>query len=179
MAKIGLCGAHGSGKTTLLNILTEKHKLNPLQRTMRDMWENFGVSDFEKLPADVRNIFQKYALLNQINRELSEGGENFITDRTVIDNLGYTLLSSDMTGIDLKMYQTLVLSHFQSYTHFIYIPVEFVAEQEALRADVTTSKTWDETVRQWLNENVRPDKYLIVSGSVEARISQIEAFCGF
>ena len=179
MGKIGLCGAHGSGKTTLLNILTQKHSLNPIARTMRDMLENFGVSDFEKLPTDVRNIFQKYALINQINRESTEGGENFITDRTVIDNLGYTLLSSDMSGIDLKMYQTLVLSHFQSYTHFIYVPVEFEAPQETLRADVNTSKTWDEIVQTWLKENVKSDKYLIISGSPESRISQIEAYCGF
>lgn len=179
MLKIGLCGAHGSGKTTLLTILSQKYSLNPLQRTMRDMWDNFGVSDFEKLPADVRNIFQKYALLNQINRELNEGEDDFITDRTVIDNLEYTLLNSDMVGIDLKMYQSLVLSHFQNYTHFIYVPVEFLAEQETLRADVNTSKKWDETIQNWLKTNIKSKKYLIVSGTVEERISQIESFCGF
>ncbi len=179
MGKIGLCGAHGSGKTTLLNILAKKHNLHPLSRTMRDMWENFGVADFEKLPDDVRNIFQKYALLNQITRESNEGGSDFITDRTVIDNLGYTLLSSDMTGIDLKIYETLVLSHFKTYTHFIYVPVEFETKPENLRADVATSKTWDEIVKKWLAQNVAAEKYLVVSGSIESRIKQIEDFCGF
>ena len=96
MYKIGLCGSHGTGKSTLAKLIADEFKVPYISRTMRDMWEQFGIADFEKLPGDVRKTFQYYAVLNQIEREETEGKEGFITDRTVVDNLGYTVLSSEL-----------------------------------------------------------------------------------
>jgi deoxyadenosine/deoxycytidine kinase len=162
MYRIGICGAHGTGKTTLGNILKEELKISFLNRTMRTMWEKYGIEDFEKLPGDIRTTFQKYAILKQIEIEEQASATGFITDRTVLDNLGYTILSSDMAEIDKKIYTALVKEHLKTYTHFIYLPVLFDVEAEKLRANIETRRIWDELIQQKMQELLPPQKYLIV-----------------
>jgi hypothetical protein len=58
MYKIGICGAHGTGKSTLLEALNQELKLPVIKRTMRTLWENFGIDNFEKIPSDIRTSFQ-------------------------------------------------------------------------------------------------------------------------
>jgi len=175
MLTIGMCGAHGTGKTTLLTELTRHLDVPELSRTMRDLWEKFGISDFEKLPPDVRATFQRYAILRQIERE--DGAKNgFITDRTVMDNLGYTKLSTDMTESELGMYESLVRERMQRYSHFIYLPIEFAAEDEYLRADVSTRQQFATIVETYLKHWFEPGQYLIARGSLEERVRQVLDF---
>jgi len=170
-----MCGAHGTGKTTLLKSLIGQLEVTELSRTMRDMWEGFGISDFEKLPQDVRLTFQRYAILRQIQRE-DDSKSSFITDRTVMDNLGYTKLSTNMTESELGMYEALVKERIQKYTHFIYVPIEFEAENEFLRADVSTRKRFASIVESYLSKWFKPTNYLVVQGSLEERGAQVLNF---
>lgn len=174
MLKVGLCGAHGTGKTTLLEIIAKEYSLTPVKRTMRDMWERFGISDFEKMPTDVRTMFQKYSVLNQIQQE-DKTNSDFITDRTVVDNLGYSYLSSNMSGADLQMFEQLVKERFRNYTHFIYFPVEFAAENEYLRANIDSRERLDGIFRDFLEKNFK-NSYLSVTGSVEERMKQVKEY---
>jgi len=177
MLKIGLCGAHGTGKTTLLQELKKYLEVPELSRTMRDMWGQFGIADFEKLPADVRSTFQRYAILRQIERE-DAATEGFITDRTVIDNLGYTKLSTDMTESELGLYEALVKERVSHYTHFVYLPIEFDAENEFLRADVSTRHQFAEIAEGYLSQWLKPHQYLIARGSLEERVKQVLEYLG-
>jgi len=177
MLTIGMCGAHGTGKTTLLQELSPYLTVSELSRTMRDMWEKFGIADFEKLPPDVRATFQRYAILRQIEREDAQQN-GFITDRTVMDNLGYTKLSTDMTESELLMYEALVRERVKKYSHFIYVPIEFEAENEFLRADVSSRQEFAKIVESYLEEWFTPGQYLIVRGSLEDRVAQVLQFLG-
>jgi len=154
MYKIGICGAHGTGKTTIGTLLSKELKLPFITNTMRSMWVESGVVDFEKLPADVRAEFQKHAILRQIDRENSEGASGFITDRTVIDNLAYTKLSSNMDGVDLKLYTTLAIERVKNYSHFIYIPIMFEPEKDEMRANLDTrlelAKIFEKSVLKYI-----------------------------
>jgi len=178
MLKIGVCGAHGSGKTTLAKLLFEKFELPFLADTMRQMWRDFGVEDFEKLPKTVRSYFQKEAILKQINREETEGKNGFITDRTVMDNWGYTKISGNFDEIDLKIYETIVRKHLSSYSHFIYLPISksFKAEQEKLRANLATQNTFAQIVESALIW-VEKEKLLIVENEdLQKRVSEVGLF---
>jgi hypothetical protein len=175
MTKIGLCGAHGTGKTTLLELISVEFQIPSIKRTMQNMWESFGVIDFEKLPLDVRTTFQKYALLNQIYQEDSFIRASFITDRTVVDSFGYTVLSTNMSGIDLKIFQELVKARCFGYTHFVYFPVEFEVANRYLRANVDSRVALDKIIKNFLEENLT-GKYLTVSGSVEQRLEQFRQY---
>jgi deoxyadenosine/deoxycytidine kinase len=176
MYKIAFCGSHGTGKTTLLESIANEFQLPIIDKTLRTYWKDIGVDDFEKLPANIRTQCQLNLLLNQINREDSEGKSGFITDRSVLDYIGYTAVSSDMDGALLGLYQQLIKARLQNYTHFIYTPVEFEAKKEHLRADPALQNVVAETIEKYLDLWMETGSYLIVRGSVDERLEQIRAF---
>ena len=176
MYKIAFCGAHGTGKTTLVKKIGEEYGIYVLDRVIRTAWEGFGVEDFEKMPRDVRTPFQNYLLLNQIKREDGEGAEGFVTDRSVIDILGYTLMSSDMQSSELEIFKNLVRERVKNYTHFIYTPVEFAAQNERLRASVETREAYDVIIQEYIESWLGQGKFLRVTGSVEERMEQIRKY---
>ncbi len=173
---IALCGAHGTGKTTLLNELIQTHTVVPLSKTVRTFWEDNGISDFEKLPPEVRNVFQKHLLMNQIEREDAQWEDGFITDRSVLDYMGYTVTSSDMSGIEKRFFEQLVKERLTRYDYFIYLPVEFPAEPEYLRAHPKLQQRVADVLEEYLEKWLRPDQYCVARGSVQDRINIIEAF---
>lgn len=176
MIKIGVCGAHGTGKTTLISALNEELQLPLIKRTMRTLWEKFGIEDFEKIPADIRANFQKYALMNQIDREEGEGQNGFITDRTVLDNLAYTKLNADMSQSDFRIYERLVRERLKNYTHFVYLPIEFEVEPEHLRANVGSRREVANIIEEYLDKWFEKGDYLVAKGLVPDRITQVRAY---
>jgi deoxyadenosine/deoxycytidine kinase len=175
MLKIGFCGAHGTGKTTIARIIAENYDLKIIEGTMRNMWKKFGISDFEKLPADVRKTFQYYAILTQIERE-EEVESGFVTDRTVLDNLAYTVLSAELNQVELRLYEALTKERLKNYTHFIYVPVEFKAEYEHLRADPETQAKLAGIIEEYLPKMFSEGSYLVIKGDIETRKEQIKNF---
>ena len=174
--KIILTGAHGTGKTTLLNELVKLYSIPALRRTVRSFWEDNGVSDFEKLPAEIRAEFQKYLLLNQISLEDQYQETGFITDRSVLDYLGYAIVSSSMQGSDLELYKALIQARLAQYDYIVYCPVEFKAEAEYLRAHPDSQKQVAAVLEQYLAEWLQPSQYCLVTGSVSDRLAQIQRF---
>jgi deoxyadenosine/deoxycytidine kinase len=162
MYKIALCGAHSTGKTTLGKPLSENLELNFLTNTMRSIWQEFGISEFEKLPADIRSTFQKIALNKQIELENSYENKGFITDRSVIDYLCYTQLSSNMSGADLQLYTNLIAERTKNYTHFIYFPIMFEGVYESLRANLDSRETFSNLALENIQKLVPQNKLLII-----------------
>jgi deoxyadenosine/deoxycytidine kinase len=173
MYKIGFCGSHGTGKSTLLQAISKDFDIPVLDNTIRTYYKDIGIDDFEKLPANIRTQCQLNLLLNQIQREDGEGKNGFITDRSVLDYIGYTTVSSDMSGGIKGIYEQLIKARLQNYTHFIYIPVEFEAQKEHLRADPKSQNLVAETIEGYIQKWLAKDKYIIVRGSVEERLGQI------
>lgn len=174
--KIILTGAHGTGKSTLVKPLATEYDLPVLQRTVRTFWEDNGVNDFELLPSDVRAIFQKHLLLNQLEKENALWEQGFITDRSVLDYLGYAVVSSSMSTTDLDLYKALIRERLLQYDCIIYLPVEFPAEPEYLRANPQSQKEVAQVLEDHLNLWLSPEQYCIARGSVEERLEQIKSF---
>lgn len=174
--KIILTGAHGTGKSTLVQPLATEYKLPVLQRTVRTFWEDNGVRDFELLPSDVRAIFQKHLLLNQLDKENTLWEQGFITDRSVLDYLGYAVVSSSMAKIDLDLYKALIRERLLQYDYIIYLSVEFPAEPEYLRANPQSQTEIAEVLEQYLNLWLAPEQYCVARGSVDQRIETIKNF---
>jgi deoxyadenosine/deoxycytidine kinase len=173
MYKIAFCGSHGTGKSTLLKGVSKNLNIPVLNNTIRMFYKNIGIDDFDKLPANIRTQCQLNLLLNQIEREDSEGKNGFITDRSVLDYIGYMAVSSDMGGGVRGIYEQLIKSRLQNYTHFIYIPVEFEATKEHLRADPKSQNIVAEAIERYIQKWLKKDKYIVVRGSIEERLSQI------
>jgi deoxyadenosine/deoxycytidine kinase len=174
--KIILTGAHGTGKSTLVSPLATEYKLPVFQRTVRNFWEDNGIMDFEKLPSDVRAIFQKHLLLNQLNKENALWESGFITDRSVLDYLAYAVVSSAMSKTDLDLYKALIRERLLQYDYIIYLPVEFPAEERELRADPKLQTQVAEVLEEHLALWLKPEQYCVARGSVEERLEQIKKF---
>ena len=174
--KIILTGAHGTGKSTLVKPLAQEYNLEVLQRTVRNFWEDNGVNDFELLPTDVRAVFQKHLLLNQLDKENSLWEQGFITDRSVLDYLGYAVVSSTMAKTDLDLYKSLIRERLLQYDYIIYLPVEFPAEPEYLRAHPKSQEQVAKVLEEYLQLWLKPEQYCFARGSVEERLEQVKNF---
>jgi adenylate kinase family enzyme len=171
MYKIGICGAHGTGKTTLAKVISETYNLPIISQLMRNFWQEYGVMDFEKLPKDVRTTFQKESLLRQIDAE--DSSDNFVTDRTVLDQIAYAKMSSNMSGVDLAIYEQLCRERLERYTHLIYLPIEFQAEAEFLRADISTRDELADIMKGYLDEWF-DNRFVIITGTLDERQQKIK-----
>lgn len=170
--KIGICGAHGTGKTTLAKAIHELYSTPIITNLMRGFWQENGVDNFEKLPKDIRTIFQKESLLKQIQAEESHT-IGFITDRTVLDQIVYTKLSSNMIGVEFEIYEQLCKERLKSYTHLIYLPIEFESEQEALRADIKTRGQCADIMKSYLDKWM-PRQHTVINGAFEVRVTNVK-----
>jgi len=181
--KIGIFGSHGTGKSTLAKEISSYFELPLVDKTMRQMWQDHGVEDFEKLPGQVRKIFQYKAILTQIHRE-NIHREGFVTDRTVLDNLAYTIDSSQISDLELDFYKALVRERIKNYTHLIYLPIQFSFEEERLRASKKSQKSVALIIENLISEFFSADldkdlhkgKLLQVDGSLQERFIQVKNF---
>jgi adenylate kinase family enzyme len=171
MLKIGICGAHGTGKTTLAREIAEIYNLPIISQLMRNFWQEYGVMDFEKLPKDVRTTFQKESLLRQIDAE--DSTDDFVTDRTVLDQIAYTTMSSNMTGVDLAIYEQLCRERLERYTHLIYLPIEFDVEAEFLRADINSRDELAVIMKDYLDKWFK-GRFIEITGTLEERKTKLK-----
>jgi deoxyadenosine/deoxycytidine kinase len=171
--KIAFTGVHGTGKSTLANIFSKELNLN-IFGSLREDWQSFGIENFEILPRDVRGVFQLIMLKKAINKENKFWKNGFITERSTLDFIPYTVHSSNMSEEVFEIYEMLIFERLQKYDLIIYTPIEFEASNEKLRADVNSREVMDKILTKYLFNWVDKEKLLIVSGSVEERCNQIK-----
>lgn len=117
--RIALTGSSGTGKTTLAKYIAEKYKLEVNPIGARQVAAMMGFSNpYDVDKAGKRSEFQQRLVREKINWEQSH--EEFVTDRTTIDNLSYSILH-DIHSIDEELFM-LQLESVQRYTHMIYCP---------------------------------------------------------
>jgi thymidylate kinase len=119
---IGLSGACGTGKTTLTNALAKELKdrgydVAVVEEVVRDVFkdfqERFGYQSLEEIRASKHHFrFQFEVLKNQIlkENEALDKAEIVLTDRTIYDNLFYTIFWNSMDWKTLKSYVDLFRS---------------------------------------------------------------------
>ena len=98
---IGFAGASGSGKTTLVNAIAEKINCGVVREVAREVFEEWRQRyGFESL-AEIRMYsptkFQLEVFREQVRREDEELANHdiVITDRTIYDNLFFTIFYHD------------------------------------------------------------------------------------
>ena len=91
---IGLTGSHRTGKTTLAKAFGEKFEMHVCLTSASHVFQTLGYSPQEDYPIDIRLDIQE-AILKDFARQYKEASDvsnrTFITDRTPIDLMAYTL----------------------------------------------------------------------------------------
>jgi predicted ATPase len=99
--RIYLTGAHGIGKTTVARYIAEKYKLILIPEAARLILSEQELQ-LSSLRSDI-NVVNKYQI-DVFNRQLQEesGKDNFVADRSIIDNLAYSAQHTDILNLSLK-----------------------------------------------------------------------------
>jgi hypothetical protein len=87
---LGLCGSHRTGKSTLAKAFAEEFGVKFVATGATATFERLGVDPKKDYPFEVRLTIQR-EILKDCNELYSRSGVRFITDRTPIDFLAYTL----------------------------------------------------------------------------------------
>lgn len=87
--RIGFCGAHRTGKTTLAKALAEKYGYEFINGSATRVFERFGV-----LPNQLLSVSKKFEIQTALLDDYLErvvGCTHFVTDRTPLDYIAYTM----------------------------------------------------------------------------------------
>lgn len=158
--RLAFCGASGTGKSTLATYVQETFGLpfNPVGS--RSVSKAMGFeSPYDVDKAGKRAEFQRRLVTEKMAWEAEH--ESFVSDRTTLDNIAYTMLH-DVRAIDAELLRTAVegLGH---YTHVLYCPVEAFCNpgDDAARVkDMTYHELYDVVIKGMI------ERYLPVSVAV-------------
>ena len=118
--RVAFCGSSGTGKSTLASHVAEKYglPLNPIGS--RSVSKAMGFeSPYDVDKAGRRAEFQRRLVDEKRAWEVDH--KSFVTDRTTLDNLAYTMLH-DVHAIDDALMASTVAGLYR-YTHVVYCPV--------------------------------------------------------
>lgn len=141
--RIAFCGASGTGKTTMSDFLTKSLGVpfNPVGSRSVAAAMGFA-SPYDVDKAGKRAEFQRRLVVEK--RAWEDEHTEFVTDRTTLDNLAYTVFH-DISTIDAALLEQ-VVGGMQRYTHIIYCPVEVFcnpAGDPSRVPDMTYHKLYD------------------------------------
>lgn len=169
--KIGISGAQGTGKTTLVNKLKdlsmfEKYEFNTnMTRRVKEMGFNINEEGDDQTQ---RVIFRAH--INLLNKP------NFISDRTLIDALMYTILLAKRgrcsPSLAVSSY-SLALDKVKQYDYIFVVRPEFDIVDDGVRStDVDFRDTIDTLMLQFIENHNIP--YHLLTGAVEERVQQLK-----
>jgi hypothetical protein len=152
--RIAFYGASGTGKTTLARYVAERYGLAENPVGSRSVAKAMGFeSPYDVDQAGRRGEFQHRLLLEK--KEWEREHETFVTDRTTLDNLVYTMMH-DVRAIDGNFYES-VFSGMRRYTHLIYCPVGVFQSLDAdpvRKTDDVYHKLYDAVLQGFRDETV-------------------------
>jgi len=136
---IGLCGAHRTGKTTLASRYAEMHEIPFAQISTSDVFKRHGLDPAKPMSFSMRLWIQGLVLAEA--KAVWEGAQHFITDRTPIDFMAYTLAEiqgyTEVDEVALNEYMAQCFDALNKYfRHLVVIqpgiPLVFEQDKAAL-----------------------------------------------
>jgi hypothetical protein len=152
--RIAFAGSSGTGKTTLAKYIADEFKLpiNPVGS--RSVSEAMGfASPYDVDKAGRRAEFQHRIVTEK--RAWEDAHEEFVTDRTTLDNLVYTMFH-DVHAVSESLYDS-VIQGLSRYTLVIYCPFSSFCNPNGDSArvqDMTYHKLFDTVLRAMIQKHL-------------------------
>ncbi len=125
MKTIGIAGAHRTGKTTLAKTIAAQLNIPFVQTTTSAVFKQHGLDPAQVMDFNTRLTIQQHvAEAAQQSWQVTQG--NFITDRTPLDFMAYTLADiQGKTSVNFKQLENYLTNCFtltnQFFNHIIII----------------------------------------------------------
>jgi predicted ATPase len=168
--RIILTGAQGTGKTTLMNALAADgtRTISHIRKTA----EELGIDISNPTEVGQKEFFKT------LKKELSSK-KNYISDRGLTCVAAYTFSEAIMEKISKKVADKQYMDVLKFHTEnpdilLVYVPIEFGIEDDGERSvDASYQHQIDFLIKNILE--TAKINYITVTGTVEERVSQIEA----
>lgn len=171
MARIAITGTHGVGKTTLCKEL-EKLEVFKNYAFIEEVARK-EIIKIGKMPTqlcELGKVAFQFSLLSQ-QMLLESDLQNFISDRSIFDTVGYSYDLIHQKGIQIKE----IAKYWhdkQPYDFIFYVPIEFALEADAQRlSDIEYQAQIDANIVKTLHElNIN---YIPITGDIQTRIQMV------
>jgi nicotinamide riboside kinase len=168
--RIAIIGSQSCGKTTLGRELSKKLDL-PMISELARRWNIEKVSQTELID------IQKELLNLQIEEESKY--EQFISDRSTIDNMSYWLhnVANIVSYDDNRQYKMKAIENVKTYSHIFLLVPEFYPKDDGFRnTDIIYQMRIDAIIQAILHlEGISHYK---LTGSIENRVQQAMEILG-
>jgi len=172
--KIGILGAQGTGKTTLAEALAKKFGYPLILEIAREVMAEIGIDSPRELKGNPEKgkDFQMKCLGRQIEEEKKH--ENFISDRTTIDNAAYWMkwhAHENPSPVNIGYY-TLAWKNAKKYDLLVYVPPEFPLVDDGCRSiNKAYQREMDFLIKLLLGSWGK--NYITVEGTLKERVAQV------
>lgn len=175
--RVAFAGASGTGKTTLARHLELAKDLpfNPVGSRSVAKAMGFG-NPYDVDKAGKRAEFQRRLVTEK--RAWEDDHEDFVSDRTTLDNLAYTMFH-DVYAIDRELLGA-VVEGMKRYTHIFFCPVSAFIDRGGDEHRVDNDayhELYDVTIKALLDRYQSRETQLIILGTddLELRKRQVES----
>ena len=188
--RIAFFGACGTGKTTLVKSIYNELNLKPLYNNARDIIAGLGIEDVSEIEPTKRALMLESILLSRIMKQINLLDEDFISDRSPLDELMYWELDNDKNFPSLTpVIKKFIYSYLERFKYdlLVYVPIEFDLSEKEKNEDklryvdehrYIEDKYVNDFYNKEKNDLLYYKKIIKVSGSVDDRIEQIKDALG-
>ena len=174
--KIGFTGAGSTGKTTTLELIKDHISIPVLPSTTRQVFERWGINEDaqENMSPEDKWKLQKDIFDNRFNTE-NQAGEDFISDRTLLDNYAYCKLRCYLaiTEEEDNELKQKVIDNLKNYDAVFYFPMTFRPVPDGLRqANFTFLTIIDSIIFSFLSREYG-NGYIVPKGTPEFRAEYV------
>ncbi|MDO4963656.1 MAG: AAA family ATPase [bacterium] len=136
--RIAFFGACGTGKTTLVTSMDKELNLKPLYNNARNIISGLGIQDVTEIEPTKRALMLESILISRIMKQIDLLDDDFISDRSPLDELMYWELDNDVNFPSLtpviKKFVYTYLNKFK-YDLLVCVPVEFDLSEKEKKED--------------------------------------------